>query len=133
MVERVEGFATEEEWRRAYSEINDFEQQLVDNGTVVTKFWVHITRDEQESRFKARAEVPYKRWKLTAEDWRNRESWDRYEIAVNDMVGRTSTLTALWHLVEGNDKRYSRIKVLETVCDDIEKRLGRDNGKAAQG
>lgn len=133
LVERVEGFATEEEWRRAYSEINDFEQQLVDHGTVVTKFWVHITRDEQESRFEARAEVPYKRWKLTAEDWRNRESWDRYEIAVNDMVGRTSTLTAPWHLVEGNDKRYSRIKVLETVCDDIEKRLGRDNGKAAQG
>ncbi len=133
LVERVEGFASEKEWRRAYSEINDFEQQLVDHGTVLSKFWVHISRDEQEARFKARAEVPYKRWKLTDEDWRNRESWDRYEIAVNDMIERTSTLTAPWNLIEGNDKKFSRIRVLETVCNNIEERLRRENGDAPKG
>jgi polyphosphate:AMP phosphotransferase len=127
LVERVEGFASEDEWRRAYSEINDFEQQLVDYGIVLSKFWIHITREEQEARFQARAEVPYKRWKLTDEDWRNRESWNQYEIAVNDMIERTSTITAPWHLVEGNDKKFARIKVLQTVCDQLEQRLAADD------
>jgi AMP-polyphosphate phosphotransferase len=123
LVERVEGFAREERWRAAYSEINAFEQQLVDGGVVVAKFWVHITPDEQERRFKERQETPYKRWKLTAEDWRNRERWDDYQLAVHEMVERTSTHTAPWTLVEGNNKRFARIKVLKTVCERLENAL----------
>ena len=106
LVERVEGFATEAEWRRAYAEINDFEERLVRHGIVLLKFWLHITKDEQLRRFKAREEIPYKRWKLTDEDWRNREKWDLYEQAVNDMIERTSTAHAPWTLIEGNDKRF---------------------------
>jgi polyphosphate kinase 2 (PPK2 family) len=124
LVERVEGFATETEWRRAYAEINDFERQLVDHGTVVVKFWVHISRDEQERRFNARAETPYKRWKLTDEDWRNREKWDEYEAAVDDMIERTSTAAAPWHLIPGNDKRLARVEVLTKTCEALEDRLG---------
>ncbi len=123
MVERIEGFATEREWRRAYGEINDFERQLVQHGSVVVKFWLHITPEEQEARFKARLEVPYKRWKLTPEDWRNRNRWQDYEIAVHDMVERTSTRYAPWTLVEGNDKRFARVKVLQTVCNALENAL----------
>ena len=123
LVERVEGFATETEWRRAYGEINDFERQLVDFGIVLVKFWVHISRDEQERRFRARAETPYKKWKLTDEDWRNRERWDDYEAAVDDMIERTSTAVAPWHLVPGDDKRFARVEVLRTVCDQLEERL----------
>jgi polyphosphate kinase 2 (PPK2 family) len=123
LVERVEGFATETEWRRAYAEINDFERQLVGHGIVVVKFWVHISRDEQERRFNARAETPYKRWKLTDEDWRNREKWDEYESAVDDMIERTSTAAAPWHLIPGNDKRYARVEVLRRVCEALEARL----------
>lgn len=119
LVERVEGFASEVEWRRAYAEINDFEEQLASHGIIVWKFWLHITEDEQLARFKAREEIPYKRWKLTEEDWRNREKWDLYEQAVNDMVERTSTAHAPWTLVEGNDKRWARIKVLRTLCDRL--------------
>ncbi|MDX1698177.1 MAG: polyphosphate:AMP phosphotransferase, partial [Thiohalobacterales bacterium] len=111
LVERVEGFATEDEWRRAYAEINEFEEELTDHGTLVLKYWVHITKDEQLARFKAREETPHKRWKLTDEDWRNREKWDLYEAAVHSMVERTSTLVAPWVLVEGNDKKFARIKV----------------------
>jgi len=124
LVERVEGFATELEWRRAYAEINDFERQLVDHGIVLVKFWLHISPEEQERRFHARAEVPYKRWKLTDEDWRNREKRDRYEVAVNDMIERTSTGISPWVLVEGEDKRYARVKVLQSVCDGLERALG---------
>jgi len=124
LVERIEGFASGLEWRRSYAEINDFEQQLEEHGAVLLKFWLHITPEEQEIRFKAREETPYKRWKLTDEDWRNREQWDNYEIAVHDMIERTSTQTAPWVLVEGNDKRFARIKVLKTVCDKLEERLG---------
>ncbi len=124
LVERVEGFASEVEWRRAYAEINDFEQQLVDHGDVVLKFWMHITKNEQARRFEERRVTPHKQWKLTDEDWRNREKWDEYEIAVNEMVERTSTKTAPWVLVEGNDKRYARLRVLEAVCDALERRLG---------
>jgi len=116
LVERVEGFALEPEWRRAYGEINDFEQQLVDHGLILCKFWLHISPDEQLRRFKEREKIPYKQWKLTAEDWRNREKWDLYEEAVNDMVERTSTAYAPWTLVQGNDKRFARIKVLQTLC-----------------
>ena len=133
LVERVEGFAREAEWRRAYAEINDFEDQLVSHGVVLLKFWLHITADEQLARFKEREKIPYKRWKLTEEDWRNRERWDDYEQAVNDMVERTSTANAQWTLVEGNDKRFARIKVLKTFCDRLEEALSRPDRPAANG
>jgi AMP-polyphosphate phosphotransferase len=123
LVERVEGFATEDEWRRAYAEINDFEAQLIEHGTVLVKIWIHITKDEQLERFRLREVTPHKRWKLTEEDWRNREKWDEYALAVNDMVQYTSTSLAPWTLVEGNDKRFARIKTLETVCDRLEQAL----------
>ena len=123
LVERVEGFATETEWRRSYGEINDFERELVDFGIVLVKFWIHITKDEQEERFLARQKIPYKRWKLTDEDWRNREKWDLYKDAVDDMIERTSTRVAPWVLVEGNNKRFARLKVLRTVCQVLEERL----------
>jgi polyphosphate:AMP phosphotransferase len=116
LVERVEGFATDAEWRRAYSEINRFEEQLVDSGTILLKFWLHISQDEQLKRFQDRDSVPYKRYKITAEDWRNREKWPRYKEAVNEMVARTSTKHATWTLVEGNDKPYARVKVMRTIC-----------------
>ncbi|TVR84411.1 MAG: polyphosphate kinase [Rhodospirillales bacterium] len=125
LVERVEGFASEQEWRRAYAEINDFEDQLVGHGIVLCKFWLHITKDEQLKRFKAREKIAYKRWKLTDEDWRNRERWDQYEAAVNDMVERTSTSIAPWTLVEANDKRFARIKVLKTIRDAVEAGIAR--------
>jgi len=126
LVERVEGFAREAEWRRAYAEINDFERQLVSHGMVLVKFWIHISKDEQKTRFKQREKTPYKRFKLTDEDWRNREKWDAYETAVHAMVERTSTRVAPWTLVEGNDKRYARVKVLKAVCDGLRDRLAQD-------
>lgn len=123
MVERIEGFCTKQEWQRAYKEINDMEKDLADSGAIVLKFWMQIDKDEQERRFKARQENPDKQWKITDEDWRNREKWDQYEDAVNEMLIRTSTEYAPWVVVEGNDKYYARVKVLETVVDAIEKRL----------
>jgi polyphosphate:AMP phosphotransferase len=123
LVERVEGFATEDEWRRAYAEINEFEEQLTSHGIVLLKYWVHISKDEQLERFKAREETPHKRWKLTDEDWRNREKWEDYEVAVNDIVEHTSTRNAPWVLVEGNDKRFARIKVLKTFCSRLQAAL----------
>jgi len=120
LVERVEGFASEDEWKRAFAEINEFEEQLTDHGILLLKYWVHISKDEQLARFKSREETPHKRWKLTEEDWRNREKWDEYEWAVNDIVEHTSTHSAPWVLVEGNDKRFSRIKVISTFCDRLE-------------
>lgn len=123
LVERVEGFATEHEWMRAYNEINHFEQQLVDHGIVLVKYWLHITKEEQLRRFKEREGTPYKAWKLTDEDWRNREKWDAYEQAVNDMAERTSTIAAPWTLVEANDKLFARVKVIRTACDHLEKAL----------
>ncbi len=123
LVERVENFARREEWGRAYAEINHFEKQLVDHGIVVCKFWVHIDQDEQARRFEERAKIPYKSWKLTDEDWRNRERWDDYVLSVHDMVERTSTQIAPWTIVPGNDKKFARIKVIETVCDNIEAAL----------
>ena len=119
LVERIEGFATEDEWRRAYGEINDFESQLTEHGIVLLKYWLHITKDEQLARFKLRQKTPHKRWKLTEEDWRNREKWHDYEVAVDDMVQYTSTSSAPWTLVEGNDKPFARIKVLKTFCNRL--------------
>jgi polyphosphate kinase 2 (PPK2 family) len=125
LVERVEGFASEDEWRRAYTEINDFETQLTDFGIVLLKFWLHITPEEQLRRFEQRQQIPYKRWKITDEDWRNREKWPQYEEAVQEMVERTSTVAAPWTLVEGNCKRYARLKVLRTVADALEEAIER--------
>lgn len=123
LVERVEGFATEDEYRRAYSEINYFEEQLASHGILVVKFWMHVTRDEQLRRFRDRRRTEYKRWKITPEDWRNRKRWNDYTLAVNEMVARTSTRVAPWTLVEGNDKNFARIKVLKTLAERMEKRL----------
>ncbi len=120
LVERIEGFAGTREWQRAYAEINDFEAQLVESGIVLMKFWLHITPDEQLQRFKEREQIAYKAWKLTDEDWRNRERWADYELAVNDIVERTSTRQAPWTLVEANDKRYARVEVLRTLCERLE-------------
>jgi polyphosphate kinase 2 (PPK2 family) len=126
MVERIEGFCTEEEWKRAYREINHFERQLVDFGTILFKFWIHISREEQLQRFEAREQTAYKAWKLTDEDWRNRERWDQYEEAVNEMLLKTSTLTAPWTIVEGNCKWYARIKVVKTLVDGLSQELNYD-------
>ena len=123
LVERVEGFADEAAWQRAYGEINDFEKQLIDHGMVVAKYWIHIDKDEQLRRFKSRQATPHKRWKITDEDWRNREKWDDYEAAVDDMVARTHIPAAPWTLVEGNDKRFARLKVIETLCQQLEQAL----------
>jgi polyphosphate kinase 2 (PPK2 family) len=123
LVERVEGFCSQADWMRAYSEINDFEHQLVEHRTVVAKFWLAITKDEQLARFKAREQTPFKRFKITPDDWRNREKWDVYEQAVCDMIDRTSTDAAPWTIVEANDKHYARINVLRTLCEAIEKAL----------
>lgn len=123
MVERIEGFCTKEEWRRAYREINDMEAHLANSGAIVLKFWMQIDKDEQERRFTERMNTPEKQWKITDEDWRNREKWDAYEEAVDEMLIRTSTTYAPWIIVEGNNKYYARIKVLETVINAIEKRL----------
>jgi AMP-polyphosphate phosphotransferase len=121
LVERVEGFCTEADWMRAYSEINDFEDQLVLNRTLLAKFWLQISKDEQLKRFKLREKTSFKRFKITAEDWRNRKKWDAYQIAADEMVQRTSTSLAPWTLVEANDKFYARIKVLKTLVQRIER------------
>jgi len=123
LVERVEGFCKEAAWMRAYGEINDFERQLVEDGAIVVKFWLAISKEEQLIRFKEREQIGFKRFKITEEDWRNREKWDNYVCAVGDMVERTSTDIAPWTLVEANNKYYARIKILKTLCDAIEKAL----------
>ena len=123
MVERIEGFCSEAEWRRAYQEINEMESHMANAGAVVLKFWLHIDKDEQERRFRERQANPAKQWKIADEDWRNREKWDQYEEAVNEMLIRTSTTYAPWIVVEGNDKRYARVKVLQTVVDALEKKV----------
>ncbi len=119
LVERVENFCTHQEWSRAYQEINHFEQQLAANDTVVIKFWLHISPDEQLARFRHREQTAWKQYKLTEEDWRNRERWDAYKHAVNDMVARTSTTYAPWTLVPGNDKWFARVTVAETFCERL--------------
>lgn len=123
MVERIEGFAAQDEWGRAYAEINEMEAQWAEYGTVIGKFWMQIDKDEQYKRFKEREQNPNKEWKITDEDWRNREKWDAYEAAVNEMLVRTSTDYAPWTIVEGNNKYYARLKVLKTVIEMFEKRL----------
>ena len=125
LVERVEGFCSEADWMRAYSEINDFEDQLAGAGAVVVKFWLQIGKDEQLERFRAREAEAHKRFKITAEDWRNRERWDDYGRAVCDMVDRTSTETSPWTLVEADNKLFARIKVLRTLCERLESALQR--------
>lgn len=124
LVERVEGFAAPSDWKRAYAEINAFEEELIDAGYLVAKFWLAIDPEEQLARFEARKETPYKRFKITDDDWRNRGKWDLYAAAVEDMIALTSTPSARWTIVESNHKRYARIKVLETLAEQLEKAVG---------
>ena len=126
MVERLEGFCSENAWKRAYNEINEFEAELTDWGAVVVKFWLQIDKDEQLKRFNDRKNTPEKQWKITDEDWRNREKWDEYEIAVNQMIKYTSTKNAPWTIIESNSKYYARIKALETIIAAVEQRLDRE-------
>jgi polyphosphate:AMP phosphotransferase len=123
LVERVEGYCSQADWMRAYGEINDFEEQMARHGIILSKFWLAISKEEQLARFKAREEISFKRFKITEEDWRNREKWELYEQAVCDMVDRTSTEISPWTLVEANDKLFARIKVLHTLCERIEETL----------
>jgi polyphosphate kinase 2 (PPK2 family) len=123
LVERVEGFAAEKEWQRAFKEINAFERQLQDFATIVVKFWLHISRQEQLNRFEERQRIGYKAWKLTDEDWRNREKWGAYEDAAEEMLVKTSTTVAPWTLVEANDKYWARVKVLSRLVDILSKEL----------
>lgn len=119
LVERVEGFCTRTEWKRAYREINEFEQQLVSGGIVVTKFWLHISQEEQLRRFKARELDPFRSYKLTEEDWRNRDKWRQYLDAVEEMLEKTSTAWAPWTVVEADDKYHARVKVVRTVTETL--------------
>ena len=123
LVERVEQFCSVADWTRAYGEINDFEQQLHENHTIVVKFWLQISKDEQLRRFEERKKVPHKQHKITDEDWRNREKWDQYNAAVCEMIDRTSTEHAPWTLVEANNKYFARLKVLRTMADALEAAL----------
>ena len=123
MVERIENFCGTEEWMRAYDEINAFEKAMTDNGAIVIKFWLHISKDRQYERFKARESDSLKQWKLTDEDWRNRERWDEYYVAVNEMIEKTDTEKAPWIIIEANDKYYARIKILKTIVGRIEDEL----------
>lgn len=122
LVERVEGFAQPQEWQRAFHEINEFEEQLAMQDATILKFWLHISPEEQLRRFKEREQTPYKAHKITAEDWRNRDKWDDYKSAVNEMIFRTSNNYAPWHLVPGDDKKYARVFVLEKLCAALEKK-----------
>jgi len=123
LVERVEGFAPEDAWKRGFKEINAFERQLCEFGVILLKFWIHISRDEQLRRFEQRQAIGYKAWKLTEEDWRNREKWGAYEDAVEEMLVKTSTTGAPWFLVEGNDKYWARIKVLSKLVQALSTEL----------
>jgi AMP-polyphosphate phosphotransferase len=123
LVERVEGFCSDADWMRAYDEINEFEEQVVGSGTILCKFWLQISKDEQLRRFQEREQTSFKRFKITPEDWRNRERWEDYERTVADMVDRTSTSIAPWTLVEANDKWFARVKVLRTICEALDKAL----------
>ena len=123
MVERLEGFCSENDWMRAYNEMNEFEKELSDWGAVIIKFWVQIDKDTQLKRFTERQNTPEKQWKITEEDWRNREKWDEYETAVNEMLAKTSTTYAPWHILESVDKKYARIKALKIIIEELEKVL----------
>jgi len=124
LVERLEGFATEAEWKRAYRELNEFERELAEHGVIVLKFWLHIGKAEQLKRFRDRETTAYKRHKMDAEDWRNRRKWQSYEIAVGDMLALTSSRHAPWHLIAANNKRHARLAILKTSCRQIESALG---------
>ena len=126
MVERIEGFCEEADWQRAYNEMNEFEADLHDWGAVILKFWIHIDQQTQLERFTARQETPEKQWKITEEDWRNREKWPKYEEAVNEMLQKTSTEFAPWYIIESNDKLYARIKVLRIVAEAMEKAVEKE-------
>ena len=121
MVERLEGFCSEKDWQRAYNEINEFERQLTDWGAVLLKFWIHIDQDTQLARFTDRQNTPEKQWKITDEDWRNREKWPQYEVAVDEMLKKTSTENAPWYIIESNDKKYARIRTLKIIVKKLEK------------
>lgn len=123
LVERIEGYCTASDWMRAYSEINEFEEQLIRNKSVIVKYWLTISKEEQLRRFTERVETGFKRFKISEDDWRNRKKWEEYELAVCDMIDRTSTEIAPWTLVEANDKYYARIKILKTLCKAIERAL----------
>lgn len=123
MVERLEGFCSENDWPRAYNEMNEFEKELSDWGAIIIKFWVHIDKDTQLARFNDRKNNPEKQWKITDEDWRNREKWDAYEAAVDEMIAKTSTTYAPWHILESNDKHFARIKALRIVTEALEEAL----------
>jgi len=125
LVERVEGFASPEQWSRAYDEINEFEHELVQWGAILLKFWVDITPEEQLRRFEMRQNDPNKAWKITEEDWRNRDKYPQYKMAVNDMFRLTSTTFAPWHVLESDDKHYARVQALEIVNNALEQRLHR--------
>lgn len=119
LVEKIEGFATKDEWGRAYEEINQFEKALTDDGNIILKFWIQVSNEEQLKRFKERQEDPYKKWKLTDEDWRNRDKWSLYVNAANDMFDKTDKKNAPWILIEGNDKKYARIQVLKETIEHV--------------
>lgn len=123
MVERIEGFCSENDWQRAYNEMNEFEAELADWGAVILKFWVQIDKETQLARFKARQADPEKQWKITDEDWRNREKWDAYEQAVDEMLQKTSTEYAPWHILQSVDKKYARVQALEIIVETLEKAL----------
>jgi polyphosphate kinase 2 (PPK2 family) len=123
LVERVEGFARPDEWQRAYGEINDFERQITDHGMLLMKFWLHIDKDEQLRRFEERTNTPRKQYKITEEDYRNRERWDDYLAAANEMVARTSSTEAPWVLVPANDKHAARVEVISRLCAGLERLL----------
>ncbi len=125
MVERLEGFCSENDWKRAYNEMNEFEKELSDWGAIIIKFWVHIDKDTQLERFTDRQNNPEKRWKITEEDWRNREKWDLYEAAIDEMLQKTSTTYAPWHILESVDKKYARIKALKIIIEELEKVLNK--------
>ena len=123
VVERVEGFCSKEDYKRAYNEINRMEESLAKAGAVIVKFWLHKDKDEQERRFTERMNTPEKQWKITEEDWRNREKWDDYVEAVDTMFQKTSTVHAPWYIIEGNDKKFARIKAMWIIRDSFEKAL----------
>ncbi|RIW38410.1 UDP-galactose-lipid carrier transferase [Bacillus salacetis] len=123
LVERVEGFTEESAWRRAYGEINHFEEILSNEDYIVLKFWFHISKEEQLERFRDRQNDPMKSWKLTEEDWRNREKWDQYKEAVEDMIFNTSKENAPWHIIEGEDKKFARVKTMEIIIQTLTRKL----------
>ena len=125
LVERLEGFARDQEWRRAFSEINEFERELVEHGVIVIKYWLHISKEEQLRRFRSREETEYKQHKINAEDWRNRRKWSAYETAVGDMLALTQTRFAPWHLIPANNKRFARLEIIKSSYKQIEAALAK--------